>query len=308
MLKTIALDPALFAQWDYHAALRDKFGVPYGRLIAKFPKDWKRLLRERCEALVAEGKLGPVKAKAIEAWMSAPDGQVQRDTRFDEASHAYEKSHSWHVNAEAKAADFDAVLSESGVDAPNAILADEGHTFLNDTRFQAPTQGRVKRTKEALVSCAWPLLRASRKVKIVEPHFDPVLPRFVNTLLHLVERLRQELPRLNELELHVKRGDDFREVTQRNYRRYLDPELHAGFKLTVFFWAAKRKKLHERYLITDCGLLDVNYGWDESDLDGDDTPVALLSEARRLEEWRRYSVGSEDFDLNPSEHVLMLGG
>ena len=148
----------------------------------------------------------------------------------------------------------------------------------------------------------------ARKVKIVEPHFDPVLPRFMNTLVHLCDRLHKELPRLNEVELHVKRGDDFSEATLCNYRRQLDHELCTGFKLTVYFWAAKRKKLHERYLITDCGILDINYGWDESDLDGDDTPVALLSEDRRREEWQRYSVGSEDFDLDPQKHVLVLGG
>lgn len=129
----------------------------------------------------------------------------------------------------------------------------------------------------------------------------------MNTLVHLCNRLYKEQPRIREIELHVKRGDNFSEATLKNYRQELNPQLYTGFKLTVYFWASKLKKLHERYLITDCGILDINYGWDQSDLDGDDTPVAILSEERRKEEWQRYSMGNQDFDLDPNKHVLELG-
>jgi hypothetical protein len=307
MLKTIALDPSLFAQWDHHAALRNTFGIPSGRLIAKFPKDWKRLLRESCEAMVQAGTLGAVKAKAIEEWMTSPDGQMQRDTRFAEGSWPYQESQRWSANAEARASGFDAVLSADALEAPNAILADEVHHYLKDERFTVPTQKRVKRRKEDLVACAWPLICAARKVKIVEPHFDPTLPRFRNTLVHLCDRLHKELTRLKEIELHVKRSDDFSQTTLRNYKQYLDRELCSGFKLVIHFWESKRQKLHPRFLLTDAGGLKVDYGWDEGEIDGEETLVDLLSEERRLEEWRRYSLGSEDFDLDPKKHVLMLG-
>ncbi len=258
--------------------------------------------------MVEDGTRGPVKAKAIEEWMTAPGGQVQRDTRFAEGSWPYQETMRWSANAEARATGFDAVLSADPLDAPNAIQADEVHQYLKDARFAVPTQRRVKRRKEDLVACAWPLLCAARKVKIVEPHFDPVVPRFRDTLVYLCDRLHKELPRLNEVELHVKRGTDFGDATLHNYQEYLDHELSSGFKLTIYFWAALNENVHPRFLLTDCGGLMLDYGWDEGQLPDETTPVILLPEGRRLDEWNRYSVGSKDFGLDPDKHVKVLGG
>ena len=77
------------------------------------------------------------------------------------------------------------------------------------------------------------------------------------------------------------------------------------------FWCVRlgmRQDLHPSFLLTDCGGMKIDYGWDEGQLPGEETLVDLLSDARAREEWMRYSVGSTDFNLDPAKHVLVLGG
>ena len=71
MLKKFALDPELFADFPHFRALRDKFGVTQGRLIAKFPSKWKALVREACKRALEEARLKPARAITIMNWMAA---------------------------------------------------------------------------------------------------------------------------------------------------------------------------------------------------------------------------------------------
>ena len=47
MLKEFALEPEALASWESFRYLIEKFGVSKGRVISRFPKQWKRLVYER---------------------------------------------------------------------------------------------------------------------------------------------------------------------------------------------------------------------------------------------------------------------
>ena len=78
MLKKFALDPELFADFSHFLALRDKFGVTQGRLIAKFPSKWKALVREACKRALEEARLKPARANTIMNWMAANGNDAEQ--------------------------------------------------------------------------------------------------------------------------------------------------------------------------------------------------------------------------------------
>lgn len=304
MIKGVALDPELFCQWDHHRVLRHAFAVERGRLIVQFPKKWKGLVRELSERWEKEGKLTSVKAETIRNWLSVPSGGA--DQRFVRSSAGYDGNRSWPSNAEAQAEHFDLILSDQKFEAPNAILADAELDYLSDPRFKIETQDRVPRRAHSLVQCVWPLIRISSRIRIVEPNFNPTEVRFMNPLEHLVDRLFAEQSPTKLVELHVLRRDCFSNATIRNFADRINPILRSGYQVKVFFWADGRERLHDRYLLTDCGGIESTWGWDEGK-PTETTPVKILEENTWKKEWDRYQIGSADFDLDPNQHVLLIG-
>lgn len=67
MLYEYALEPALLNNWKDFRYFAEKFGVSRGRMIARYPKRWKRLVYEP----PANG--GEIERKRIEEGLSRLD-------------------------------------------------------------------------------------------------------------------------------------------------------------------------------------------------------------------------------------------
>jgi len=309
MIKDIALDPELFCQWQHHKVLRHEFSVEKGRLIAGFPKKWKKLVREKSEALEKSGELSSVKADTIRNWLAVSPGH--EDQRFFASAGVYDWGKAWHLNAEDQAASFAAVLSHREIEMPNAVLADDDLNYLQDQRLMGVTQVTVQRRKKPLIDCIWPLLRISSQIRIIEPNFNPNRPRFRDTLEELLDRLHREGSNVREVEIHVRNPDDQSHDEPPNFTRQemiskLTPLLRTGWRLKVLLWTKGREKLHARYLITDRGGVKIDWGWDEGEYDTETTPLELLTTQRWNQEWNRYMPGSADFELNSNNDIILI--
>jgi len=93
--------------------------------------------------------------------------------------------------------------------------------------------------------------------------------------------------------------------------RYHLPDLiPAGTKLRVFFWKRRPggKRLHPRFILTELGGLQPDYGLDEGDATGDTTIVSLMAE----EVWQAaradYCSASQSFDGGPGWMAEIEGG
>ena len=309
MIKEIAIDPELFCRWEHYLALRHEFAVEKGRLISGFPKKWKKLVREASEVMEREGTLASGKAENIRNWLAASPGT--EDPRFMASACAYNWEKEWHLNAEDHATHFCAVLSHRNIDVPNALLADEDRTYLLDHRFAGMPQMTVGRNKKALVDCVWPLVRVSKRLRIVEPNFNPNRQRFLATLEELLDRLHSGGSSIREIELHVRNPDDCKRdetpsFTRSELKHKVLPLLRTGYRITTFLWSTGREKLHPRYLLTDRGGVKIDWGWDEGELPSETTAVDLLSAVRWEQEWNRYCLGNPDFDIDPDQNVVII--
>ena len=86
------------------------------------------------------------------------------------------------------------------------------------------------------------------------------------------------LPPLKALEIHTERKQAFsRGNREHHLRRAFELEVPAGTTLRVCFWEQKPggEKLHARFLLTEQGGLQYDYGLDEAGV-GERTIVTLL--------------------------------
>lgn len=79
---------------------------------------------------------------------------------------------------------------------------------------------------------------------------------------------------------------------------HLPALIPTGTKLKVFFWLRKPggKRLHPRFIFTELGGLQPDYGLDEGESDKDTTIISLMSE----DVWQMvradYCAASQSFD------------
>lgn len=311
MIKEIALDPCLFAQWPHHLALREAFGVEKGRVISAFPKKWKGFVRDEVNRLIADGLIGDTKGKSILAWLTVPFGTT--DARMVSCAALYDGNKPWHINATTHWQAFDAILSHREIGAENALIADDDHEYLRDPKFSADTQRTIQRKRQPIVECAWQLLRDSKMVRLIEPHFNPHKPRFRDVLEALLDRLHKEGSSIREIELHVKHPNDKDPqdptppiFTASELKGKLSPLLRSHWKLRVHLWTRGREKMHPRYLLTDRGGIQIDHGWDEGEYDTETTPILLLSRVRWEQEMARYQLGSADFFIDAKTDVIEI--
>lgn len=281
MIKEVAIEPEVMATWQYFWALWPDLGASRGRLVAEFPANWRELVCQRAY------EISSVKALSISCRIKPTLGQggVQRwiSTRRN-----YDKGKDWLNNAEkfTPPDDFAAIVARKNPRSqPHVLVA--GEFEREGKHWAAPTQTEIPRTAAKLVSCANVLLRASQELVLVEPNFDPGEPRFRDSFEALVQ-CRENGRSWNRLELHVKfptdrDGNYFPQALPNRIQgmdQRLAPLIPIGSRLTVFFWQRKPggKKLHPRFILTELGGLQLDYGLDEGDAEGDTTIVALMDE------------------------------
>lgn len=308
MLKTFALHPDLFADFQQFLILRDKFGVPEGRLIAKFPNKWKKEVRAACEAARFNKTIGEVRCKTVIEWMSQFGNN---DPRMIATPAAWQEALCWDDNAQANSTHFDCILSPSLSAQNHCLNADEDGIYTSHPAFAGCRQRNTKRTAHGLIDAVWPLVKISSLLRLVEPHFNPTERRFTNPLVELIDRLHSE-GRKQIIELHVCRQgrndeDTFSNAIAGNYKHHLDSELPTGMQLKVFFWAHALQRLHPRYLLTEHGGIKLDYGWDEAHTPDEETPAIVLEASLHTEELAKYQVGSNAFQIDPKLHILELG-
>jgi hypothetical protein len=159
-------------------------------------------------------------------------------------------------------------------------------------------------------------LRASNELVLVEPNFNADEPRFRDSFQAFVQ-CREDGRLWNRLELHVKfptdRDGKYFPGALANrisgFEHHLAPLIPAGSRLTVYFWQRKPggKKLHPRFILTELGGLQPDYGLDEGDAEGDTTIVSLMDEAIWQKVRGDFCETSQTFKGEPTWRTDIMG-
>lgn len=282
MIKEFALEPeAITASYRDFCYFTEKFGVHQGRVIAEFPRKWQKMVCESAQRRHA----GKVEfAKIVERLRMLKEQIVLNSGRP-----GGDGTKSWVDRAmdEHARQPFSAIIACANPSYPDVLVA----TDLDDSNihFQAAGQRHIMRTSAEIVDCVGLLLKASRTVKLIDPHFDPTKPRWRRMLAKVLTVLASNEQTGITLEIH--RADN---VLPANIKHFFDSNIpnmrSAGIAVQVFLHP--ENAMHNRFILTSAGGASFHTGLDDNE-DGKSTStdiVSFLAPDTFMREWTLYSV------------------
>ncbi len=310
MVYEYAVEPAALNNWQDFRYVYDQIGVEHGRLISRFPSKWASMVMKSCEE---NQQLRDVdRLRIVEKLQNPEQNKMARLNRPYEPVN--DSQNAWMSNAamQNRQRPFHAIIARStALKIPNLINienVDPSHVL-----WQVPKDKKVLRKAKELAHCSKLLLQMSKEILIIDPHFDPVKDRFLNTFSYLVKFAFEE-HKPKRIELHVeyderkesRRATDWKEDSLKN----IAPLIPEGFLMMVFRWKscvsgeAVNDELHPRYVMTELGGIRYDYGIDEGKGTID---VALISTSLFEQRWRDYQKKTSAFELFDDEPIPIQG-
>ncbi len=275
MFKVIAVEPAAVANsYRDFKYITEKFGIHEGRLIAAFPKKWKKLVYREAQVRL-KGMLDL--SRLEDRLRRLKDDVLYRSSRPGEGCEI-----NWleAAIAEHDREPFDAIIASTPSKVQIVVAADDldaDHACLHPNR-----QWHIKREAEAMARCCVPLLSGGRHIKLIDPHFDLGQTRFRRPFAAM---LKYVLPGTT---VDVYRGDgqgiDF--IAQR-FANALSEARPEGVRIRLFL--LPQETLHNRFLLTEIGGLYFLTGLDDQgngELNTDE--VGVLEPAVWAVQWGKF--------------------
>jgi hypothetical protein len=253
MLYEFALEPAVIRGWDRLQFFLSNFGVEHGRLIARYPKRWEKLVIEglsSCKDLE--------KKRIIEAL-------ARGRNRLFPRHHEWNEQLPWLDNAvlEHGKRPFHAIVATRNVLGLDDILPEDIDITAPPRLWQVPRSTAVQRKAAVMADAARKLLRLSRTVLFIDRNFTPkdkgfrvALEAFLGALL---DQHKKWLA--SRIEYHLGdsiAGDDFPDLC----KAWLWDVIPCGMQVRFCRW--NRTQLHNRYILTDVGGLEFGQGLDQA--------------------------------------------
>lgn len=303
MIDEIAVEPEYLNTWDRVRFILDQCGIEFGRLISDFPsKKWCRLVMEACK------DCGPVEKTRITERLRQVKSKLIRKGRV------FLDQEDWVANArrEHKSQPFHLiVVKDSGNHGGDFV--EGGNLDATLPQWQVRTNDVIPRRAAAMCSRAAELLRLSKQVVLVDPHFS-VKPVYTRTLSGFLRRALEGGAQVVRLEFHLKAKapqEHFLQKLKTDLRKRLPSLPACGIRFIRWksIPEAPGDSMHARYILTDVGGLRFDYGLCESAEEGVTTDVALFSKTSEVytRRWSDYQASSSAFSFEDGFEVTRGG-
>jgi hypothetical protein len=296
MLKEYALQPELLSSWPVFRYLSDKFGYGRGRVIARYPKRWEKMVYD------ALGNCMPMEKQKI------VEGLVRLKPALYPRPHEWDKDKGWLDNAieEHTKRAFCAIIAQYNPNGVAAIIRESDLDEGEEPRWKAERQRHIERTDTAMAGCADLLLRYAREILFIEPHFNPQLQRFMRPLkafLQIVATRPSYIP-VRRIEIHTGHktvgAKAFFDTVCTNLLPSIIPR---GIKIRLIRW--DQDYLHNRFILTENGGLKFAIGLDDhNDSARKHDIVDLLEPEPYAKTWQEYQRGSPRFPLMEDDLII----
>jgi len=273
MIKVCAIDPEVMGEWKWFNFLEPHFGVAAGRLIAEFPKHWRRAVMERADDLVQKEVHKPLQRTRMEERMRADSFR----RKLIGAGLEYNKELSWPKNAIGHTC-FSLIVVP-GENAGERICGIEALEFCAGG-VETVRQRDVMKSHEETFRCAHQLICRARRVALVDPNFHIAADRWANAVLALLGRLGAERANDCLIEIHTERKADHDPVIHRKmWKQKLEGKVPSRVRVRCIYWdkLPDDRIMHPRYLLTDRGGMHYDNGFDPQP--GRKQQVTLLDDA-----------------------------
>ena len=311
MLHEFAVDPECLTEWASFQIFMQEFGIEKGRILSMFPKKWPKMVRECCKDLSFQQtkKMGQYFAWA-------------KQHAFVKSGRPYDGDKEWSDNAISQHSDvpFHAVITNATSSDISSVFS-----FADADRFneywQVPTDKSILRDDIEIYKTILPLLNISSQVKLIDNYFieqnDAEI--FKNSLKNI---LTAAMPQEEDSPLdppsfeYHKLIKEYKKDTIFNDKKLIDNFFEkkiasivpTGMNFKLCLWVKKENSsgMHARMVLTNRGGIEFDWGLAPAtgEHKGEKTHVKLLSEKLTREEWNKYCVPSDDFDLWYSKEII----
>lgn len=283
MFYEYAVDPAVLTSWERTRFFLDAFGPWKGRFLAKYPKAWKRMVYEGLNCPEIE------KARIIERLRS-----LDERTFGPRKDAPYNSARDWLSNAEAEhgRAPFHAIIAARGTESRHVISAAD--VDERDERWNVWSGRTVPRDPASLARAVALLLRASKRVVLIDPYFRADQSDKTDPLVELCRSLSDSA----SIEIHFSDHKVSYSFSMDAARRALPLILPSGRQVTLHCWTQRSggRRLHNRYLVSD--ISGVKFGDSiETGATGEEDHLSILDEPSRVGLWADYVGATPAFDI-----------
>lgn len=279
MIREYALDPATLRSWEQFKYLAESFGMSVGRLISRYPKDWRKMAYQAIKGANQNDQ------KRLEFWLQH---QCDRLMTAKRGGSRFESSLSWLNNAitEHQREPFDAIIADTEAQEHPPIL---NYRTLDrsDPRWNTSTQVFVVRNAAEVGKHVRPLLRHAQKIRFIDPYFSGNSDQ-IALVKHCLSCFSNcDTSSISSIEFVVS-GEKVSSLTVANH---LQPRL-------ISIWPAQlcapqivrwqHKYLHNRFILTDRGGIMFGDSLREDAVRPDQ--LTLLQEDLRTHWWEYHDV------------------
>jgi hypothetical protein len=252
ILREYALEPTILSNWDRFQRFIGHFGVQHGRLISRFPSKWKKMV---VEGLTGCGEIE--RLRIFERLRTIDDRLLPRP-------HDWNPNLSWFENVvnEQGARPFHAVIARQNPRGDEfVILSDELDETAPVDQWKPSRSVIVKREAQKMAAAVALLLKISRRIVLIDPHFGPGNGRHLATLEHFLAEAVQGRSKQAPLEVAVHCGDKSEYTAfEAGCHSKVGPLIPTGIEVRFIRW--KQEQLHNRFILTDLGGVSFLQGLD----------------------------------------------
>lgn len=274
MIAECAVEPEVMAEWRHFQSLHADFGIGQGRLLCQFPSKWRKEVLLAVERMEKEGINTAIQTQKILDQFQ--HGAFRRG--LVSSNREYSTDGSWIDTARNQAEPFDVIIHSGSPSSDRELRA--GEFLRSDPPFSRTRQCEVQRIAARLIDAGWAAFRRAKEIYLIDPYFNPSVAKFGEVLGSFLTRLERYGSVPKRLEVHTNLPAEYRPETQkRNWERWAESHLPSNWTLKVCHWQTLETggRMHARYILTDIGGLDYNWGTDEDP--SEFTQVGLLDDS-----------------------------
>lgn len=311
MICEYALEPELVATWHRRSDFRhfiEQFGFgsdghATGRVVTQYPKKWREQVWRAFDTNFGRSALRGDRERVTELLRRLTIPKMRR------SGSAYNDQCTWLKNAEDENTRrrFHAILARDNPrNNPQVMREDDVLEMEPPPLWRVPREIPVLRTAASMTKHLEPMLRCATRILFVDPHFRPSEPRWQNPLREFLNIICDGSRQVT-LEYHT--GDTISSnLLQRDCQQHLPSLIPRDFTLTVFRWKNRDigeedigEELHNRYILTDIGGVDIPNGLDERDRGTIDiSRLSFETWQQRLEDYGYYHNPASSEPKSPS--------
>lgn len=316
MIYEYALQPELVCTWTDHpvcSLIAEQFGLDRGRLVSRYPSQWKELVRESYERKARSRPVTQTEQAKKQWERKRLEELLQRlgEVFINRDKPLWTNDRDWLNNAlaEHQRGNFRAILASENVGGKKEVLTiNDLHD--NNPLWSVPQGGiAVSRDPIKMADIAAPLLRSARNIIFVDPYFQPDRFKYLKPLELFLKAIAESrtVTEKRRVEVHCnanKCGEFgwFKEACESNLPNIIPKTM----KVKIFRLQEKSgcEALHNRYILTEIGGIGFGYGLDKGQK-GQNDDLYHMGRRQHTLRWSQYA-GKSAFDIQ-GEPIEIMG-